>query len=292
MLMLKMNHSDKDIQMKNFDAWIGKKEIYDDFSDTRPVAMMQALLNQTEKQLAELPYLYHWFYFLPIVNAEDLAEDGHPQKGGFLPPIPFPKRMWAGGRLQFLKPIVVKQNIRRESEIVKIELKHGKSGDMYFVTVKHSIFAEDELAIIEEQDIVYREVSNQIATKKPDSAKPVTAKPYSYNKQFPLDTVTLFRYSALTFNGHKIHYDRPYATQKEGYPGLVVHGPLLATLLLHTFTQEYPEQEVASFEFRALNPLFDFNEFFICGDVHTQDGELWIEKTDGQLTMQAKVRFK
>ena len=279
--------------MENFDTWIGKKEISKDFVSSRPVEMMQALLNEEDKNLRILPHLYHWFYFLPIVDGQELAEDGHPKKGSFLPPIPFPKRMWAGGRLQFLHPIHINQNIRRESEILNVELKHGKSGDMYFVTVKHSIFAEDILAIVEEHDIVYRDVTNQVQTNQNSTQNTVTeSRSATYKRLFPLDTVSLFRYSAITFNGHRIHYDRPYATQIEGYPGLIVHGPLLATLLLHTFKKENPTKEVTSFEFRAVNPIFDFNEFQICGDIQNNSGELWIEKVDGLVAMKAKVQFK
>jgi 3-methylfumaryl-CoA hydratase len=275
--------------MENFDAWIGKKEISHDVVTARPIAMMQALLNESNKTVNILPHLYHWFYFLPLVDSKEISEDGHPLKGSFLPPIPFPKRMWAGSRFQFLNPIHVNQHIRRESEILNVELKHGKSGDMYFVTVKHSIFTEEKLAIIEEHDIVYRDASNQAQTSKPVTH---SEKTFSYKKFFPVNTVTLFRYSALTFNGHKIHYDRPYAIENEGYPGLVVHGPLLATLLLHTFQQENPNKNISHFEFRAINPIFDFNEFSICGDIQTDQAELWIEKSDGQIAMKGKVQFQ
>lgn len=280
--------------MENFNAWIGKKEITTDFTYLRPVAMMQALLNQENKEPQILPNLHHWFYFLPVVNGQELAEDGHPRKGSFLPPIPFPKRMWAGGRLQFLNSIQMNKNIRRESEILNIEFKNGKSGNMYFVTVRHSIYAEDTLAIIEEHDIVYREATNQIQSQATSQNIQVKTepKPFTYKKLFPVDTVTLFRYSAITFNGHKIHYDRTYATQVEGYPGLIVHGPLLATLLLHTFEQENPNKKVSNFEFRAINPIFDFNEFSICGDIHSNTGDLWIEKSDGLIAMKASITFE
>jgi len=278
--------------MENYSNWIGKKEILNDYSDNRPVAMMQTLLNEENKSPADLPHLYHWFYFLPLVNEEDLAVDGHPKKGRFLPPIPFPKRMWAGSRLEFIKPITAHQPIRRESEILKVELKHGKSGDMYFVTVQHSIYAENELAIIEEQDIVYRDVNNQVQSapqKQPESSE---TKAFDYKKSFPIDPVTLFRYSAVTFNGHRIHYDRPYATKEEGYPGLVVHGPLLATLLIHYFKQEHPNKNITHFEFRAVNPVFDFDDFQIYGSINQENGELWIQKENGQICMKAKIFFK
>ncbi|WP_180115482.1 MULTISPECIES: hypothetical protein [unclassified Acinetobacter] len=277
--------------MENFDAWIGKKEVLNDFTHPRSVSMMQALLNQTENKISELPHLYQWFYFLPIVNSENLAEDGHPQKGGFLPPIPFPKRMWAGSRIEFIEPVLLNTNVRKESEIIKIQFKSGKSGDMYFVTVKHSIFSNDILAIVEEQDIVYRAASNQPQTLKAAAPIAVTEKPYTYKKSFSVNTTTLFRYSALTFNSHKIHYDRPYAMETEGYPGLVVHGPLLATLLLHTFKQEHSDKKISRFEFKAVNPVYDFNTFSICGDVQLNQAELWIEKSDGQIAMKGAVQY-
>lgn len=282
----------QDMNMENFDAWIGKKEVLTDYTHPRSVSMMQALLNQPDIRNNELPHLYQWFYFLPIVNGDHLADDGHPQKGGFLPPIPYPKRMWAGSRIEFITPIQLHQNIHRESEIINIQFKMGKSGNMYFVTVKHTIFANNVPAIVEEQDIVYRDISNQPQINKQLTPAIHNEKVFSYKKSFPINTVTLFRYSALTFNGHKIHYDRPYAIEKEGYPGLVVHGPLLATLLLHTFQQENSNKKISHFEFRAVNPVFDFNEFLICGDVQSNQAELWIEKSNGQIAMKGKVQFQ
>lgn len=286
--------------MNNFEAWIGKKETYQDICNDKPIAMMQAVLDQYGQPMNELPLLFHWLYFLPVTNQSDLAEDGHPKKGNFLPPIPFPKRMWAGGRLKFHTPIRVDQQLRRESEIMKIEFKQGRSGDLYFVTVQHSIYADDKLAIVEEHDIVYREAnsnlkntaSTQTENKNVSEKSTLSPRSFSYKKSFPITTTTLFRYSALTFNGHKIHYDRKYCTEVEGYPGLVVHGPLLATLLLHVLTQEYPNKQVDSFEFRAVKPVFDFNEFYVCGDIQSDNGELWIEHIDGQTAMQASVNFK
>lgn len=280
--------------MENFDAWVGKTESTSDFSNVRTIQMLQALLNQKDNMINHLPDLSHWLYFLPIFNQQELSDDGHPRKGGFLPPIPFPKRMWAGGRLQFLRPIALNQNIRRDSEIIKVEFKQGKSGNMYFVTVKHSVYAKNELVIVEEQDIVYRDVSNQVQPAVSQSAIPtpsIESKPFSYKQAFPIDTPTLFRYSALTFNSHKIHYDRPYAMQEEGYPGLVVHGPLLATLLVHYFKQNYPNKHIATFDFRALSPVFDFDHIYVCGDVKQQNAELWIEKASGQIAMKANITF-
>lgn len=276
---------------ENFAAWIGRQQIQTDFCNPRQVAMLDAILNQDRDSPDTLPHLYHWCYFLPIHHQDELSSDGHPKKGGFLPPIPFPKRMWAGGRLQFLAPIRLNHAIQRVSEITKIEFKHGKSGNMYFVTVKHQIFSEDRPCIIEEHDIVYREASNQIQAQSKTTPAPVN-KHYSYRKQIPMDSVSLFRYSAVTFNAHRIHYDRQFCTEVEGYPGLVVHGPLLATLLMHVFQQENPDMIIESFDFRAVRPVFDFNDFYICGDIDDQDGKLWIEHADGQTAMQANITFK
>lgn len=298
-------HESNPSDLTNFDAWLGKTEQYPDVCNDKPIKMMQAIFNQYGQPIDSLPLLYHWLYFLPIANQENVSEDGHPAKGGFLPPIPFPKRMWAGGRLQFLQPILPNQSLRRESQILKIDFKQGKSGDLYFVTVKHSIYTSDNantpesLAIVEEQDIVYRQASSNLSnvntTAKPTPSVAVSAelpqRQYSYKIPFSADTVMLFRYSALTYNGHKIHYDRDYAMQKEGYPGLVVHGPFLATLLLHFLQQEFPDKTVASFEFRAVQPMFDFNEFFVCGDIQEKGGDVWIEHSNGQTAMMGKVTF-
>lgn len=272
--------------MQDFTKWLGKKIQQEDIMAVKPSNMMQALLSSRE-----LPLLYHWLYFLPIVNQAELASDGHAKKGEFLPPIPFPKRMWAGSRLTFLKPILFEQIVSRESEISDITFKEGKSGQLFFVTVKHSLYVNNELVLVDEHDIVYREAHNQISVKPSVNSK-LEEYHYSYKQLFKADTSLLFRYSALTFNSHKIHYDRPYAMEHEGYPGLIVHGPLLATLLLHQLALEFPKKQVAQFDFKALKPVFDFNEFFICGDINEQDGCLWIEHTDGQIAMKANVKFK
>jgi 3-methylfumaryl-CoA hydratase len=278
--------------MEKFEGWIGKKEIITDYVYTKPALMMQAILNQSHSKLNSLPHLNHWFYCLPTVNNTELAIDGHPKKGGFLPPIPFPKRMWAGSRLIFLQSIQFNQKIKRESEITQVKLKRGKSGEMYVVTVKHLTFVNDILAIIEEQDIIYRNATNQIQTTPP-IIEPIANTQYevSYKKAFPINTVTLFRYSALTFNSHRIHYDRPYSIEHEGYPSLVIHAPLLATLLLQTFKEENPKKHITHYEFKAVNPAFDFDEILFCGNIHNDNGELWIEKSNGQICMKAKVKF-
>lgn len=279
--------------MQNFAEWIGNKQISEDRCEQRSVQMLQALFNKKDLTVKETPHLFHWINFPHVVDQSEISTDGHPKKGDFLPPIPFPRRMWAGSRLEFIKPIIVGQDLRRVSEIADIQFKQGKTTDLYFVTVNHAIYANDELVIKEQQDIVYKP-DTDTNQKMSVSKTSVASSPlnYSFKQQYTVDTTALFRYSALTFNGHKIHYDRPYATQVEGYPGLVVHGPLLATFLMQTLQNKYPEKVIKKFEFRALKPVFDFNEFYICGDVQEQNAELWIEHLDGQIAMKAKATFQ
>lgn len=279
--------------MQNFAEWIGNKQISEDRCEERSIHMLQALFNKKDQPVNEMPHLFHWANFLPVVNQSEIAADGHPKKGDFLPPIPFPRRMWAGSRLEFIQPILVGQELRRVSEISDIQFKHGKNGELYFVTVNHFIYANDELVIKEQQDIVYKPetiITNNVSVTTTPVESP--CRNYSFKQQHSVDTTALFRYSALTFNGHKIHYDRPYAMQVEGYPGLVVHGPLLATLLMQTLQDKYPDKIIKKFEFRAVKPVFDFNEFYICGDVQEQTAELWIEHSDGHIAMKAKLTFQ
>ena len=284
--------------MEDFKHCVGNTQIETDIVTERPIQMMRVLLDYTTEAPNALPHLYHWCYFLPIAPHSMLAEDGHPKKGGFLPPITFPKRMWAGARLEFVSDIAIGSTIRRESTISNVVFKQGKSGDMYFVTVIHHLYADDQLAIIEEHDIVYREATNQIAATSQTQVNMAMAtdtpdrQGYEFCLPRTVDTVTLFRYSAVTFNGHKIHYDRDYTTKVEGYPGLVVHGPLLATLLLEGFKAQYPTARVKRFDFRAVKPVFDFNEFYICGNTKDEVGELWIEHADGSHAMNATVTFE
>ena len=172
--------------------------------------------------------LRHWLYFLPLYRRSEVGPDGHALRGGFLPPVPLPRRMWAGGRLEFRRPVRVGDAIERTSTIVKVDAKEGRTGALVFVLVRHEIGAAGEVAIVEEHDIVYREAPR--AGEPPPAKKAAPANP-DWRRDVVPDDVLLFRYSALTFNGHRIHYDRRYVTEVEGYPGLIVHGPLIATLL-------------------------------------------------------------
>jgi 3-methylfumaryl-CoA hydratase len=275
----------------NLADWIGRTETIADTVTATPVAALAATLDRPAERPAQgtpLPPLWHWLYFLPLARQSEIGPDGHPKRGGFLPPVPLPRRMWAGSQLTLHAPLAVGDAIERTSTIDNVTSKHGRTGELVFVKVKHeiSVRGADTPAITEFHDIVYRE-----AAKPGDAALPPQAAPAAPMWEQPLqaDDVLLFRYSALTFNGHRIHYDRKYVTEVEGYPGLIVHGPLLATLLLDLLRHRLPQATVARYEFRALRPVFDIHRFFVCGapqpDGHTV--RLWIRDHEGALAMDA-----
>jgi 3-methylfumaryl-CoA hydratase len=233
-----------------------------------------------------LPPLWHWLYFLPLHRQSELAPDGHAARGGFLPPVPLPRRMWAGGRIEFHHPLRVAQEIARTSRIVDVKHKQGRSGPLVFVLVRHEIRTAEGLAITEEHDIVYRDHARHVSAQQP------APKDCAWQRTVHPDDVLLFRYSALTFNGHRIHYDRRYATEVEGYPGLVVHGPLIATFLLDLLRRNLPHANVTRFAFRALSPLFDAEPFMVCGQPGG-DGSvvrLWAKDAAGGLAMEASAQ--
>ena len=280
--------------MMDFDslrAWIGRSETRADRATAMPIAALAATLDRDDPVPAagsEVPPLWHWLYFTPLARASELGHDGHARLGGFLPPVPLPRRMWAGGRLEFAHPLRVGDEMTRNSRIVEVSGKSGRSGALVFVTVQHAIANAFGVAVTEEHDIVYREAPRAAAPPQP---QPPEAAPRdeAFAREVVPDPVLLFRYSALTFNGHRIHYDRRYVTEVEGYPGLIVHGPLIATLLLDLLRHRIPDARVARYEFRAVRPTFDINHFFVCGEPQ-DDGRtihLWARDHDGWLTMDA-----
>ena len=275
----------------SYDTWIGRTEERADTITAVPVAALAAALDREDpapQRGTPLPPLWHWLYFLPLQRQSELGEDGHPRRGGFLPPVPLPRRMWAGGRLTFAGDLHVGDDVRRRSRIAAIASKPSRSGPLVFVTVEHLIGRDAGAAFVrEEHDIVYRELAAPGAAAPETPAAPINE---GFAREVRPDDVLLFRYSALTFNGHRIHYDRRYATAVEGYPGLVVHGPLIATLLLDLLRRELPLARVASFSFKAVSPLFDGRPFTLCGRC---DGErriaLWARNDAGGLAMQASA---
>ncbi len=199
--------------------------------------------------------------------------------------------MWAGGTFSFSAPIPVGAPIRRRSTVASITPKSGRSGDLVFVEVDHEIFAGGALAVHERQELVYRELApsprESSAGNREDSTN--TGAPPEWRRELRADPVLLFRYSAITFNAHRIHYDRDYCRDTEGYPGLVVHGPLTATLLMDLFLRHHRGARVVSFRFRALRPLFDIHPFTVCGTSRNGGADLWALDHAGRLAMSAAV---
>ena len=277
--------------LAHLQGWVGKTETLADDITATPLRALSATLDRSDAAPAPgtaLPELWHWLYFLPQPRQSELGPDGHPKRGGFLPPVPLPRRMWAGGRLQWQpnNPLVVGDAVKRSSRIESVKHKAGRTGDLLFVLVRHEIHNAAGLALSEEHDIVYR------ANPQPGDASPPpqpAVKDAAWTREILPDDVLLFRYSALTFNGHRIHYDRRYVTEVEAYPGLIVHGPLIATLLLDLLRQNLPGARLSKFEFRAVRPVFDIAPFKVHG-TPAPDGktvQLWTEDHEGWLTMQA-----
>jgi 3-methylfumaryl-CoA hydratase len=273
--------------MLKLSDWLERAEVTEDDIASFPQSAMAATLDLDDADCGpELPPLWHWLYFLPVVPLAQVGPDGHPRRGGFLPPVPLPRRMWAGGRLTFHAPLVAGEHATRTSTITRIDEKAGRSGRLVFVTVQHRIEADGELKIEEEQDIVYRDAPQPGSPVREPARAPEGEQ---WQRTMAADPVLLFRYSALTFNGHRIHYDAPYASGEEGYPGLVVHGPLIATLLAGLVRHERPDATLRSFAFTALHPTFAGNPFTLCGKP-SDDGsevELWARDHNGYLTMRA-----
>jgi 3-methylfumaryl-CoA hydratase len=272
-------------------TWIGRSETVRDTIGATPVIGLTATLDHPATDVRDgtpLPPLWHWLYFLPMHRQSEIGVDGHAKRGGFLPPVPLPRRMWAGSQLEFRAPIRVGDRVARTSIIEDVNVKEGRTGQLVFVKVRHELRCNDaaEPALVEFHDIVYREAQQPGDASPAPQAAPEGA---AWQRTIVPDDVLLFRYSALTFNGHRIHYDRRYVTEVEGYPGLIVHGPLIATLLLDLLHREQPGAELSSFRFKAVRPTFDLHPFKVCG-TPPGDGKvvrLWASDHEGWLTMDA-----
>lgn len=271
--------------------WTGRSATATDLLRPFPADALAATLDRDETYPhgAALPDLWHWLYFLPLHRLSESGRDGHAAKGGFLPPVPLPRRMWAGSRFRFLRPLTIGAEATKTSTIARVEPKQGRSGPLCFVTVSHDVRQDGQHCIAEEHDIVYRE------DPAPGAPAPVVQpapEGSDFSRTIHPDPVLLFRYSALTFNGHRIHYDQPYATGVEGYPGLVVHGPLLATLLMDLLRRQ-TDAPVAGFSFRALATITDTDDFSVHG-ARRDDGSirLWARRADGALAMDADATLR
>lgn len=279
----------------NLQDWVGRTESLSDAVTAAPFAALAATLDRPAERPpagSPLPPLWHWLYFLPVPRRSELGPDGHARRGGFLPPVELPRRMWAGSRFAFHRPLLVGDTLTRTSTIESVSEKAGRSGPLVFVTVRHEIRRAEEadVALTEHHDIVYREHAQPGESAPPPRPAPDDA---AWEKPWTADDVLLFRYSALTFNGHRIHYDRRYVTEVEGYPGLIVHGPLLATLLIDALRDEMPAARVTAYAFKALRPVFDIHPFSICG-APEPDGRavrLWVRDHEGKLAIEARAEL-
>jgi 3-methylfumaryl-CoA hydratase len=281
---------------KELAAWIGRSETVRDEISATPVRQLNATLDHpplaVERGTA-LPPLWHWLYFLPLHRQSEIGPDGHAKRGGFLPPVPLPRRMWAGSQFEFRSPVRVGDEVERTSTIAGVSSKEGRTGKLVFVKVRHEVRCNGSAdpAIVEFHDIVYREAKRSgDAEPAPQPAESGAA----WQRVVVPDDVLLFRYSALTFNGHRIHYDRKYVTEVEGYPGLIVHGPFIATLLMDLVRRNAPDADAAAFRFKAVRPTFDLNPFRVNGRLE-EDGKtikLWAQDHEAWLTMDAVATLR
>jgi 3-methylfumaryl-CoA hydratase len=277
----------------SLDAWVGRTSTETDVVGAGAVRGLMATLHSRDMTPIAgdcAPLLAHWLHFLPYTPLDEVGPDGHPRRGDFLPPVQLPRRMWAGSDIRFQRPLRIGAKIERRSTIGEVRETQGRTGPLVFVRVDHEIHDEDGLVLTDSHNIVYRDMPT--AGAKPKAGSPAPADP-QWRRRVDPDPVLLFRYSALTFNGHRIHYDRSYVTQVEGYPGLVVHGPLIATLLLHELVAQRPEAVIDSYTFRAVQPIFDTTPFFVCGSAG-DDGvaHLFASNETGELCMSATATFR
>ena len=279
------------VDIGHLSQWIGRSETLRERIAPLPAQTLAVTLDRADPPYIDgsaLPPLWHWLHFLTVSPMAEVGPDGHPKRGGFLPPVPLPRRMWAGSRFRFLQPLRIGDTVTKVSTIAKVDHKSGRTGELVFVTVRHVYSGTQGPAIEEEHDIVYRDAAAPGAVSPAPPAAPGNPQ---WTRVIHPDPVLLFRYSALTFNSHRIHYDQPYVTGTEGYPGLIVHGPLIATLLLDGLRREKPDTVIRSFTFRAISPLFDVADFSVNGRIEDGKAMLWATNATGGLAMDATAEI-
>jgi 3-methylfumaryl-CoA hydratase len=274
---------------ENMNNWIGKSVEKSDYINELPIKAMGAVFDYDVTSFKEVPYGWHWLYFLNLPLQKYLGPDGHEKRIGFMPPIPLPIRMYAGGEITYNKPLLIGEKVKKISTIESIKNKVGSTGNLTFLRIKHKISNDKSVLINEFQNLVYREekstqkAKSNIDTKLPDYC--------DYEKVWNTSPEMLFRYSALTHNTHRIHYDFPYATNVEGYPQIVVHGPLMATFLLDLTNNiiKASGQKLNKFSFKLLRPVFVGGEI-AAQAIKTSDGlDLWIKDQHGNLSLSAQA---
>ena len=272
--------------MTEWDAWIGRSETARDVATTTLITRFRATINSSETGPIA-PQGIHWCLCVPDAATAELDIDGHPKRGGFFPPIHLPRRMWASSKVQFHAAIHTGMTVTRHSTISNITQKEGNSGHLIFVTIDHIWSAEGGYLVTEQQSLVYRGATITPIARPETSA--VQIDPTCWHRSIVPNEEMLFRFSAITFNSHRIHYDAPYAMNVEGYPGLVVHGPLLASLMLDLAAQNIGLNILKSFEFRGLSPAFSGDPLHIIGQQTGDNVTLNILGNDGRAVMEAKA---
>ena len=272
-------------------TWTGKTRVEDDLIAARHARLMAATVDFANpgqiNDGAPLPPLWHWIYFLEGLPPGQLGRDGHPARGGFLPPVPLDNRMWAGGRLAFLAPVPIGARVRKTSRVLAVDHKTGRAGDLVFVTVLHELTAmSGELLVREEHDIVYKNASPPAPGTGDAEPLPADAR----CRSFAPTSTTLFHYSALTFNGHRIHYDQDYCRDVEGYDNLVIHGPLTATMLA-SFAEEAGDRRLREFSYRGLRPALLGETLTLVAEVTGKTAVLSARLASGATCMRAEARF-
>lgn len=278
------------VDIDHLQKWVGKSRSDSDVLTVRRARLMAATLGQDAATLeagAPLPPLWHWIYFLEGLPPTELGRDGHPARGGFLPPVPLANRMWAGGTVDILQPLPLGTEVEKRSRILSVEHKHGRSGELVFVSVLHEILLHGEVAVSEIHDLVYKDPTPPGAGSPPPQA-PMAAE---RSEHFRADSTTLFRYSALTFNGHRIHYDLDYCRNVEHYPNLVIHGPLQATLLAE-LAERATERPLKTFRYRGLQPAILGADMSVNAANDSDGLELWTGLPDGTVAMRAQAGFE
>ncbi|MZR29085.1 FAS1-like dehydratase domain-containing protein [Sneathiella litorea] len=276
--------------MKKLDNWIGNQISQQEIIHQHALNGFSAIMDEEGPASDIVPPGGHWMYFLPTERQSRIGPDGHPITGDFLPPVDLPRRMWAGGRLEFHAPLHAGDTAEKISTIKSVTQKQGRTGALVFVTVEHRVMNETGLCLTEEHDIVYREAAGQTSGGKKDMQ--LAPSDGIWEETITPDPVLLFRYSALTFNGHRIHYDLDYCLKEEGYPGLVVHGPLLGTLLMRLATSKMEGRPLRKFSFRNFNPIFDTASFTLDGKPeHADKCNVWVRGPAGELAVMATADF-
>lgn len=273
----------------NLQEWIGKQQIREAKIDERHTELLAVTLGKPVPQAGDpLPECWHWAWMNDALPMDQLGRDGHPKRGGFLPPVPLPRRMWAGGSISFATPMLVADAIKKTSTITNVAQKNGKSGPLCIVTIKHEFTCGDTLCLSEQQNLVYREDPSPDAPKPPAPTPPTGE---TIQDEVDPNPVLMFRYSALTFNGHRIHYDVDYARNVEGYPDLVFHAPLTALNLCDLGKRLNDGNPPKSFSYRATSPLFANEKFKICAKKENEITTVWAETPEGGMAMQGTLEF-